>query len=79
MPLFFRIRNGRYSGASDHGTELTDRDAACKGSRIAALAALVQPQNRANQPTLSSSGAADLEIPILEIPIRKHWGGRDGV
>ena len=29
MPLyFFRIRNGRYSGASDHGTELADRDAA---------------------------------------------------
>jgi hypothetical protein len=27
MPLyFFRIRNGRYSGASDHGTELADRD-----------------------------------------------------
>jgi hypothetical protein len=31
MPLyFFRIRNGRYSGASDHGTELADRDAAWK-------------------------------------------------
>ncbi len=29
MPLyFFRIRNGRYSGASDHGTELADRVAA---------------------------------------------------
>lgn len=29
MPLyFFRIRNGRYSGASDHGTECADRDAA---------------------------------------------------
>jgi hypothetical protein len=29
MPLyFFRIRNGRYSGASDEGTELADRDAA---------------------------------------------------
>jgi hypothetical protein len=29
MPLyFFRIRNGRYSGASDFGTELADRDAA---------------------------------------------------
>jgi hypothetical protein len=29
MPLFFfRIRNGRYSGASDSGTELADRDAA---------------------------------------------------
>jgi hypothetical protein len=29
MPLyFFRIRNGRYSGASDHGIELADRDAA---------------------------------------------------
>jgi hypothetical protein len=29
MPLFFfRIRNGRYSGASDQGTELADRDAA---------------------------------------------------
>jgi hypothetical protein len=29
MPLyFFRIRNGRYSGAADHGTELADRDAA---------------------------------------------------
>jgi hypothetical protein len=31
MPLyFFRIRNGRYSGASDHGTECADRDAAWK-------------------------------------------------
>ena len=31
MPLyFFRIRNGRYSGASDHGAELADRDAAWK-------------------------------------------------
>jgi hypothetical protein len=31
MPLyFFRIRNGRYSGASDHGTILADRDAAWK-------------------------------------------------
>jgi len=31
MPLyFFRIRNGRYSGASDRGTELADRDAAWK-------------------------------------------------
>jgi hypothetical protein len=31
MPLyFFRIRNGRYSGASDHGTELADRGAAWK-------------------------------------------------
>ena len=29
MPLyFFRIRNGRYSGASDSGTELADRAAA---------------------------------------------------
>lgn len=29
MPLyFFRIRNGRYSGASDYGTECADRDAA---------------------------------------------------
>jgi hypothetical protein len=29
MPLyFFRIRNGRYSGASDSGTELADRNAA---------------------------------------------------
>jgi hypothetical protein len=29
MPLyFFRIRNGRYSGASDKGTELADRGAA---------------------------------------------------
>jgi len=29
MPLFFfRIRNGRYSGASDSGMELADRDAA---------------------------------------------------
>jgi hypothetical protein len=31
MPLyFFRIRNGRYSGASDHGTECADHDAAWK-------------------------------------------------
>jgi hypothetical protein len=31
MPLyFFRIRNGRYSGASDQGTECADRDAAWK-------------------------------------------------
>ena len=31
MPLFFfRIRNGRYSGACDYGTELADRDAAWK-------------------------------------------------
>ena len=31
MPLyFFRIRNGRYSGASEHGTECADRDAAWK-------------------------------------------------
>jgi len=29
MPLFFfRIRNGRYSGASEQGIELPDRDAA---------------------------------------------------
>jgi hypothetical protein len=29
MPLyFFRIRTGTYSGASDQGTELADRDAA---------------------------------------------------
>jgi hypothetical protein len=29
MPLyFFRIRNGRYSGASEQGIELADRDAA---------------------------------------------------
>jgi len=29
MPLFFfRIRNGRYSAASDSGIELADRDAA---------------------------------------------------
>jgi hypothetical protein len=29
MPVyFFRIRNGRYSGASDHGTDLADRAAA---------------------------------------------------
>jgi hypothetical protein len=29
MPLyFFRIRNGRYSGASEVGTECADRDAA---------------------------------------------------
>jgi hypothetical protein len=27
---FFRIRNGEYSGASDHGTELADRGAAWK-------------------------------------------------
>ena len=27
---FFRIRNGEYSGASDQGTELADRDAAWK-------------------------------------------------
>jgi hypothetical protein len=26
--LFFRIRNGQYSGGADHGTELADRDAA---------------------------------------------------
>jgi hypothetical protein len=31
MPLyFFRIKNGEYSGASDHGTELADRGAAWK-------------------------------------------------
>ena len=31
MPLyFFRIRNGRDSGASDQGTECADRDAAWK-------------------------------------------------
>jgi hypothetical protein len=31
MPLyFFRIRNGRFSGAADNGTELADRDAAWK-------------------------------------------------
>jgi hypothetical protein len=31
MPLyFFRIRNGRFSGAADYGTELADRDAAWK-------------------------------------------------
>jgi hypothetical protein len=31
MPLyFFRIRNGRFSGASDVGTECADRDAAWK-------------------------------------------------
>ncbi len=31
MPLyFFRIRNGRYSGASDHGIECTDHEAAWK-------------------------------------------------
>jgi hypothetical protein len=31
MPLyFFRIQNGRYSGAGDHGTELADRNAAWK-------------------------------------------------
>ena len=31
MPqYFFRIRNGAYSGASDHGTELADRNAAWK-------------------------------------------------
>jgi hypothetical protein len=31
MPLyFFRIRNGRYSGASDDGTECADPDAAWK-------------------------------------------------
>lgn len=31
MPLFFfRIQNGSYSGASDHGTELADRNAAWK-------------------------------------------------
>jgi uncharacterized protein DUF6894 len=29
MPrYFFRIRNGQYSGASDHGTECADRKAA---------------------------------------------------
>ena len=29
MPrYFFRIRNGRYSGASEHGVELADRNAA---------------------------------------------------
>lgn len=29
MPLYyFRIRTGRYSGMSSHGTELTDQDAA---------------------------------------------------
>src|SRR5262249_48511930 len=31
MPLyFFRIRNGRYSGCSEHGTECADRGAAWK-------------------------------------------------
>ena len=31
MPLyFFRIKNGRYSGASDQGTECADRHAAWK-------------------------------------------------
>ncbi len=31
MPLyFFRIQNGQYAGASDHGTELADRNAAWK-------------------------------------------------
>ena len=31
MPLyFFRIRNGRHSGACNYGTELADRDAAWK-------------------------------------------------
>lgn len=31
MPLyFFRIRNGRYSGASESGTECADRNAAWK-------------------------------------------------
>ena len=41
MPLYyFRIRTGRYSGMSSHGTELTDQDAAweeltavCAGKR----------------------------------------------
>jgi len=31
MPLyFFRIRNGRYMGASEHGTECADHNAAWK-------------------------------------------------
>ena len=31
MPLyFFRIKNGRYSGSSDQGTECADRNAAWK-------------------------------------------------
>jgi hypothetical protein len=31
MPLyFFRIKNGRYSGCSDHGTECADHTAAWK-------------------------------------------------
>ena len=31
MPLyFFRIKNGRYSGCSDQGTECADRNAAWK-------------------------------------------------
>jgi hypothetical protein len=31
MPLFFfRIRNGRFSGASEQGSEFADRDAAWK-------------------------------------------------
>jgi hypothetical protein len=51
MPLyFFRIRNGRYSGASERGTECVDRDAAWRAltSTCADMAAGISRKLRQN-------------------------------
>ena len=72
MPLyFFRIRNGRYAGASGHGTELADRDAAWKeltsvcGDMVGGICRKLQENAEWQMELLNESGKPMFRIRLV--------------
>jgi hypothetical protein len=72
MPLyFFRIRNGEYSGAGDHGTELADRAAAWKeltsvcGDMIAGISRRLQENSEWQMELLDESKRPVFRIRVV--------------
>ncbi len=72
MPLyFFRIQNGPYSGPSDHGTELADRNAAWKeltsvcGDVVGSISRKLEPNSEWQMELLDASKAPLFRIRIV--------------
>ena len=72
MPLyFFRIKNGAYSGASDHGTELADPGAAWKeltavcGDMVGGISRKLKPDTEWQMELLDESQKPVFRIRIV--------------
>jgi hypothetical protein len=72
MPLyFFRIKNGEYSGASDHGTELADHGAAWKeltavcGDMVGSISRKLKPDTEWQMELLDESQKPVFRIRVV--------------